>query len=106
MTTFTEMTPERRAECVGMWCDTNFGLAILIAIRRDEDDEYGLFIRPKTTLWHIESFEHITPRFDLPRAWEADGKPVEMEIEIFNGADGTEWQRHITKWEARNDHFC
>ena len=80
--TLADMTPQQRAECVGMWCATVFGLAILTALRTNDDgDEYGIFIRPETNQWHSESFEYVTPRFELPRAWSADGTPVEVRGE-------------------------
>ena len=113
--TLADMTPEERAECVGMWCGTAFGLAILAALRTNKDgDECGLFIRPKPTQWHTESFEHVTPRFDLPRAWTQDGAPLHATRETQVGDDGlyldangttfpttpgTTYHRWITDWE-------
>ena len=80
--TLADMTPEERDQCFGMWCDTVFELSVLTALRTNEDgDEYGIFIRPGTNQWHTESFEYVTPRFDLPRAWSPDGTPVELDGE-------------------------
>ena len=75
MRTFADMTSEERAQCRGMWCeiDTPMGteLAIYDQLRWTKEPtllepEYGYF---ETDL------SKVTPRPDLPRAWNADGTP-------------------------------
>lgn len=77
MTTLADMTPEQRQQCVGMWFDTIFGLGILEALQEEpkEGDPFGRFMHPDRGSWHTESFKGLTPRHDLPRAWNPDGTP-------------------------------
>ena len=91
MTTLADLTPEDRAECVGMWCDYRpaVGTAglhdapeevittVIIKAGNDYDaayeDEYEVF---NAAIGHeLVQPEQITLRPDLPRAWQADGTP-------------------------------
>ena len=82
MKTLADMTEEERAECVGMWCDfeatPNYVITtVIIKAGNDYDaefaDEYEVF---NTVLGHeLAQPEQITPRYDIPRAWQADGQP-------------------------------
>lgn len=75
MTTLADMTPQERSEYRGMWCEiyTPAGpeLAIYDQLRWTKEPtlfepEYG----------HFEAdLSKVTPRFDLPRAWNPDGQP-------------------------------
>lgn len=92
MKTLADMTPEERADCVGMWCDiTNANknterpvvLCGSVKINTDECDELMPIYIPWVTAEHYPeaegvsgwSAEHLRPRHDLPRAWTADGQP-------------------------------
>lgn len=80
--TLAEMTPEERAECVGMWCETTYGMAqgmrLFCGEGRDELMHRGIvakMIRPNQEGFGFVPFSDVTPRFDLPRAWNPDGTP-------------------------------
>lgn len=88
MSTLADMTPQERAECVGMWCDfeptPNYVITtVIIKAGNDYDaefaDEYEVF---NTVLGHeLAQPEQITPRYDIPRAWTPDGQPPAGEWE-------------------------
>lgn len=86
MRTFADMTEEERAECVGMWCDyTRDGeekdLVIVVAGTNDAGRipcvNPGA---PEPKAWAPDPWM-LTPRADLPRAWQADGTPPAGEWE-------------------------
>lgn len=104
MKTLANMTPEERAECVGMWCDiTNANkntdrpvvLCGSVKINTDECDELMPIYIPWLTAGHYPkaegvsgwSAEHLRPRFDLPRAWMPDGQPPQGEWEYAEYRD-------------------
>lgn len=90
MTTLADMTPEQREQCVGMWVECaeckahDVGLSILDTLYDNEALLMGPNMHP-----HDVELESITPRPDLPRAWQADGKPVEMDVEGADYRPGT-----------------
>lgn len=76
--TLADMTAEERADCVGMWAEHAHphydGLEVII----DSDHDSVTTISTKSGQQYIvvgEVMRHITPRFDLPRAWTPDGAP-------------------------------
>ncbi|MBK4161055.1 hypothetical protein GWO73_04330 [Corynebacterium macginleyi] len=78
MKTLADMTPQERARCRGMWCDFP-----------DPDERTNLAIYVDDSLKHqgfcelihegqigrLTIPENLTPRDDLPRAWQPDGQP-------------------------------
>lgn len=76
MTTLADLTPEERAQCRGMWVTYQTPMGEHQAIYEDDnvlfEPGYGLFTVP---------FHHITPLYDLPRAWAPDGTPPQGEWE-------------------------
>ena len=99
--TLADMTPEERADCVGMWAshqghedkDEPCGnLGIISEIDRD----YAWIAFPKESAeTYVFDLEDLTPRFDLPRAWTPDGEPVPMMKELgFCGTAGLETTVH------------
>ena len=70
MTTLADLTPEERAQCRGMWVRYQTPMGEHQAIYGGNsvlfEPGYGLFTIP---------LHRITPRDDLPRAWQADGTP-------------------------------
>lgn len=86
--TLADMNPEQCAQCIGMWCD------FLPGDKDHGEPEQGIlaywsWVREEAVItfpaladtrkWaHPES---VTPRYDLPRAWNPEGAPVEMDIE-------------------------
>lgn len=78
MTTLADLTPEERAQCRGMWCDfpdpderTNLAIYVGDSLRNQgfceliHEGQIGTLTIP----------ENLTPRYDLLRAWQADGTP-------------------------------
>ena len=94
MTTLADMTAEQPEQCVGMWVDLTPpewsdeppGKAVGVLISTTEweaavvDPKFGFDRSFDLTTWYI-STDHITPRWDLPRAWQPDGSPVDMDVE-------------------------
>ena len=85
--TLADMTAEERANCVGMWAEHAHphydGLEVII----DSDHDSVTTISTKSGQQYIvvgEVMRHITPRFDLPRAWTPGGEPVPGEWEQDN----------------------
>lgn len=74
MKTLADMTSEERVQCRGMWVvyGTPLGdhLAVYEAGSTLLEPGYGRFKRP---------LETITPRPDLPRAWNPDGTPAKEQ---------------------------
>ena len=85
--TLADMTAEERADCIGMWAEHAHphydGLEVII----DSDHDSVTTISTKSGQQYIvvgEVMRHITPRFDLPRAWTPDGEPVDGKWEQDN----------------------
>lgn len=76
MKTLADMTEEEQFECVGMLADDAESpyLAIISAVYAG--GYVGCFYPEIDRRYEAES-NQITPRFDLPRAYGPDGKPVE-----------------------------
>lgn len=81
MKTLADMTVQERKECVGMWAETSNGLAIIIEPFFTDgalDTTVALSLKPKVEiLQRIAAY--VIPRPDLPRAWAADGQPLEAD---------------------------
>lgn len=76
MTTLADLTPEERAECVGMWCEypnTRDRLGIIYDLD-DDNDPWILRFDVRIEILGYDAKDTI-PRFDLPRAWMPDGQP-------------------------------
>lgn len=84
MRTLADMTPQERARCRGMWCDfpdpderTNLAIYVGDSLKHQgfceliHEGQLGTLTIP----------ENLTPRPDLPRAWQADGTPPAGEWE-------------------------
>lgn len=89
MRTLADMTPQERAQCRGMWCEDLHGDLFVylgaptVSIAHDEETgaPMGTFIdaqEPDTIEAPLAAF---APRFDLPRAWQADGQPPQGKWE-------------------------
>lgn len=85
-----DMTPEEREQCQGMWCyvferldEPPVGEGIIAGYREADDGRTLVVVdhpHPDAGKWGHE-IDAVSPRFDLPRAWTPDGKPVEGEWE-------------------------
>ena len=83
MKTLADMTVQERKECVGMWAETTNGLAIIIEPFYTDgslDTAVVFSLKPKVEILQCIAV-YVTPRFDLPRAWNQDGTPPAGEWE-------------------------
>ena len=86
MTTLADMTVEERAECVGMWVDFLAGEAKkgveeqgVFAYWQGVKDEAIITIPRLADTRKWAKPENVTLRFDLPRAWNPDGTPLQEQ---------------------------
>lgn len=115
MRTFADMTPEERAQCRGMWCETAMSKALFIYVASDQDnEEKAVVVNPKSQFRTVTPLRALTPRADLPRAWMPDGQPPAGKWENdYTDSDGItlttgedlnvgphqEVRRFVTEWE-------
>ena len=76
MTTLADLTPEERANCPGMWATSFIGYTGVIVY---SNDKQAYLIIPEYNREQTFPLDEVTPRPDLPRAWQADGTPPEGE---------------------------
>lgn len=90
MRTLADMTSQERANCQGMWCETAMSKALVIYVAGDQDnEEKAVVVNPKSQFRTVTPLRALTPRPDLPRAWQADGTPPAGEWEDdYVGTDG------------------
>ena len=70
--TLADITEEERTEFFGIWCeDTSGALCIYMGDARG----FGVGAYPASRCTMSSFFDELTPRYDLPRAWQADGTP-------------------------------
>ena len=116
MRTLADMTVQERKECVGMWCDyTRDGKEkdLVIVVAGTNDAGRIPCVNPGAPIpsaWAPEPWM-LTPRPDLPRAWQADGTPPEGEWEYAEhlskgvttvylcGKENPTRRRWIGEWE-------
>lgn len=81
MRTLADMTPQERANTVGMWAtvDTERYIAVIVRTYAAEDVQYAQMLAPELNDYYTASLESITPRPDLPRAWTMEGQPPEAD---------------------------
>lgn len=81
-------------ECIGMWCDTQYGLGVLVDVEGNVDETVLHILVPHTRAAIIAKGNDadITLRHDLPRAWTPDGMPAstykgdeESSLELIRG---------------------
>lgn len=96
----SEMTPEERAQCIGMWADVegftrptpivdvdNAGVDLLYS-SAFVGNEVGSF-----------RFHQVTPLSDFPRCWTPEGEPLKgkwVERHLGPGRDQKSW---VSEWE-------
>lgn len=87
MTTLADLTPEERAECVGMWAGTFTGYTGVIVY---ENGKQAYLIIPEFNREQTLPLDKVTPRPDLPRAWMPDGQPPAGQWEYdYTDSDGS-----------------
>lgn len=118
MTTLADMTEEERTNCIGMWCYIFERLNEppiyegIIAGYRESDNGRILVVvdhpHPDAGKWGY-GLNEVAPRFDLPRAWDADGQPPAGSWEYFEPfgkgefttrcGSNTTHRRWVNSWE-------
>ena len=109
MKTLDQYGQEERSQLIGMWVECaeckahDVGLSILDTLYDNEALLMGPNMHP-----HDVDLESITPRWDLPRAWQPDGTPVAGKWEIDADSDPevavrtsapSAYRRWIGEWE-------
>lgn len=117
--TLADMTVQERKECVGMWCDyTRDGEEkdLVIVVAGTNDAGRIPCVNPGAPIpsaWAPEP-RMLTPRPDLPRAWQADGKPPAGEWEYSEPfgkgtfttrlrGNNTTHRRWVGEWETAEE---
>lgn len=102
MTTLADLTPEERANCVGLWANvsTERYPAVIVRTYMADDVQYAQMLAPEICDYYQTSLESITPRYDLPRAWAPDGRPPAGKWEHAEYLDGDPTHRRwVGEWE-------
>ena len=115
MTTLADMTEEERANCAGMWCEEKDGSMCIYMGADATPEQTGVFAYPASEIPMRVFLNRITPRFDLPRAWQADGTPPAGEweyeytltdecspttgIKVPNAGPNQKIRRWVGEWE-------
>ena len=116
--TLADMTLEEREKCRGMWCESKRGELRIIHHYGSTLMGYCAYcITPADEAPETlpTSLYLLTPRLDLPRAWNPDGAPVAADPEeytadgrsrvYFEGIEkvafppGTKVRRWVSDWE-------
>ena len=105
MKTLADMTEEERAECVGMWCNyTRDGEEPELVVMVSDINRAGRIpcVNPSATqpeAWAPDPWM-LTPRADLPRAWQADGTPPAGHWEQISEPRFQNYKRRwVSEWE-------
>ena len=90
MRPLADMAPQERAQCLGMWCyifdregEPPIGEGIIAGYKESDDGRTLAVIdhpHPDAGKWGHE-LNKVSSRPDLPRAWQADGRPPAGEWE-------------------------
>ena len=112
MRTLADMTEEERDACRGMWCEEKDGSMCIYMGADATPEQTGVFAYPASAIPMRVFLNRITPRPDLPRAWNPNGTPVKgswTEAEYIGDShgmrdvyhfDGTPTHRYFqTEWE-------
>ena len=81
MTTLSDMAPEERAQCRGMWCEDEDGFLCVYKGDHLGRDWLSVCAYPEDVHESYKAHEYLTPRPDLPRAWTPEGQPPAGEWE-------------------------
>lgn len=82
MTTLADLTEEQRKACVGMWADYRVVPVVITSIYQHKYvNDWVADVFDPTEGWEEHEIHSsvLTPRFDLPRAWNPDGTPVKEQ---------------------------
>ena len=89
MRTLADMTPQERAQCVGMWCEDEDGFLCVYRGDHTGRDWLAVCAYPEDVHGSYMALDALTPRSDIPRAWTPNGQPPAGEWEYdYVGTDG------------------
>ena len=97
--TFADMTKKERANCQGMWCEDDEGNLCIYKINPHVPEHLAACIYPYRVGSFLTLNSRLTPRPDLPRAWNANGTPPAGEWEYAEVPGlGESTQRWVGEW--------
>ncbi|WP_295807348.1 hypothetical protein [uncultured Corynebacterium sp.] len=88
MTTLDDLTPAERANLVGTWITVTHNLRPVIYTGEFESTgeiKHGAIIFDPLYGGNYARLDHCTPQFDLPRAWNPNGTPINSHWECAVG---------------------
>ena len=100
--TLADMTPQERANCVGMWCENEDGYPCVYMGDHISRAWLGICASPRFSCTQALALGALIPRFDPPRAWTPDGTPVAGDWEYavqYKTPDG--WEYSCESWDCR-----
>ncbi|WP_211438941.1 hypothetical protein [Corynebacterium glutamicum] len=109
--TLADMTAGERQARAGMWCDIQLpggdkATAIFDRAHTFQTDQAVLHEPGFSEKW-IAEYKSVTPRYDLPRAWNSDGTPVKGKWENTRTPDNPHdpllRRRFISEYEDRTN---
>ena len=71
--TLADMTPAQRADCVGRWAERKQRLMVITAVSESARTADSCYPATASSGW--DDWAELAPRFDLRRAWTAEGEP-------------------------------
>lgn len=111
MTALADMTPQERARCVGMWCEDEDGFLCVYRGDHTGRDWLAVCAYPEDVHGSYMALDALTPRPDLPRAWQPNGQPPAGEWEhaerlsksvthvYLCGKENPTHRRFVGEWE-------
>lgn len=109
--TLADMTPAEQDQCVGMWFELlGASYPVILASPDDPYDGFATVMVPGTGKTTYTPERHLTPRYDLPRAWTPSGEPPAGEWDDDQGKNlmrrwASDWEwKHDTPQHIRDEH--
>ena len=111
MKTLADMTTQERANYRGMWCEDEDGFLFVYRGDHIGRDWLAVCAYPEDVHESYSPLDYLTPRPDIPRAWQADGTPPAGEWEYAErlsmgvtavylcGKENPTHRQWIGKWE-------
>ena len=114
MTTLDDLTPQELADYKGTWVDVPhkpYPVIYMGDFESTGEIKHGAVILDPRYGTNYERLDNCTPRFDLPRSWQADGTPPAGEWEhaerlsmgvtavYLCGKENPTHRQWIGKWE-------
>lgn len=99
--TLADYTPAERVDLVGMWCEVATERYLAVLVRTYNPDlDYAIMYCPTILDEYSASLGTITPRFDLPRAWNAFGLPVNGKWQTAEYLDESHGMRDVYYFDS------